>query len=144
VPTSEEFTRASVIFATAADAVGDFVVEIDRLDTTTILQGGELGRVIPAELDEASTRGRMCRQILERAAELCEERAAEMVEYEADLAIYEQKLAVYNAAWAEWDTRLRMGGNPTQPSVENPYPVTPPTWPEDDLGPLSSGLLSTV
>lgn len=144
MPSSDDFTQAAAMFSAASAEVDDLVMRIDQLDTTEILIGGTLGRDIPDGLIESAERGRMCRRLLDRAAEICRERALEMADYEAALEVYNSELAEYNAAWAEWDYKIANGGDPAHPAVAHPYPVTAPSW-SDDLGssggPVGNGLV---
>lgn len=122
------------MFDAAAAEVGDLRMAIESLDAASIVQGGDLGRQVVDGIDEAAAMAMVCRRQLERAADICRERALVMANYELELAAYDEQMAAFEAAWAQWDYEVSAGGAPPPPDIHPPVAVAPPSWLNEPSG----------
>ena len=141
MPTGAEFSAAAIEFSAVSAELRGLSAAVRSIDTTSVVQGGRLGRLAPVRLASCAGQATSAAAAVEAAAQVCRERAAIIAAYEAQLAAYDAAMIAYAArlnsvalASSGWDWLPEQPEGVVAAPVRAPAPrrpvapIPPPSW----------------
>lgn len=142
MPTGDQYRAAAAEFLAVSEELRHVSADLRSVDAPAVVQGGQLGRLVPVRIDSCAGQATLASARAEAAAQVCAERAAIIADYEARLAAYEIALNAYYAqlnasalatsGWGSFFPELddTVVAAPVQaPLPRRPIPPTPPpSW----------------